>query len=263
MNLRVTSSLAESGFSPCSFLFTPPAYLWIMCIATFLPTDDGFILTSNRDEHIERPTLAPTFYGELMYPKDAVAGGSWIATSPSGKVAVLLNGAFERHERKEQYRRSRGQILLDSFGYASFDQFTKEIELEDIEPFTLLLIDIERDAYFTDFRWDGSSSHKFEVDASRAHLWSSPMLYLPEQRETYQNTFERWLDHHDQQDREAILKLHRTPQDEDEGLLLKELQEFPLKTVSISQITKSEPNAWFNYLDLSGEEANLVAYKLS
>lgn len=54
-----------------------------MCTVTYIPQENNnFILTSNRDEAYGRKTLAPSFYTidgvKMLFPKDAVAGGSWI-----------------------------------------------------------------------------------------------------------------------------------------------------------------------------------------
>ena len=56
-----------------------------MCTVTYLPQEnDGFILTSNRDESPMRKTIPPKKYVEngveLIYPKDQLAGGT---SSPS------------------------------------------------------------------------------------------------------------------------------------------------------------------------------------
>ena len=90
-----------------------------MCTVTFYPNNNEYILTSSRDEVKYRPTLPPKRYNinnqEITFPKDEVAGGTWIATNNNTKTVCLLNGAFERHQRKESYSRSRGLILLESF----------------------------------------------------------------------------------------------------------------------------------------------------
>ena len=54
-----------------------------MCTITFIPkSNNDFILTSNRDEAPGRETFPPEIYEEegvkLLYPKDALAGGTWI-----------------------------------------------------------------------------------------------------------------------------------------------------------------------------------------
>ena len=55
-----------------------------MCSVSFVPLEDGFLLTSNRDEKRFRPTIEPKIYLEnkvkLLYPKDEKAGGTWIVS---------------------------------------------------------------------------------------------------------------------------------------------------------------------------------------
>jgi uncharacterized protein with NRDE domain len=89
-----------------------------MCTVTFIPAADGVYLTSNRDERLTRPDALFPFRAaqegqELIYPKDAEAGGSWIALKSAGDAAVLLNGAFAKHQLQPAYRRSRGLVFLD------------------------------------------------------------------------------------------------------------------------------------------------------
>ncbi len=74
-----------------------------MCTVTFIGSKENeFILTSNRDEKILRETERPSIYRinsrEVAFPKDKLAGGTWIAMGGSGVVCCLLNGAFELHE---------------------------------------------------------------------------------------------------------------------------------------------------------------------
>ena len=75
-----------------------------MCTVTIIPQENnGFVLTSNRDEAPDRVSLAPDFYLvdgiKLLFPKDKM-GGTWIGVSEKNRVVCLLNGAFEKHERK-------------------------------------------------------------------------------------------------------------------------------------------------------------------
>ena len=54
-----------------------------MCIVSFIPTEKGFTLTSNRDEQIDRSCDKPEFHvnnkATLIYPKDSILGGTWFA----------------------------------------------------------------------------------------------------------------------------------------------------------------------------------------
>ena len=89
-----------------------------MCTVSFISLNNKFVITSNRDENILRPVaFAPQeeiINGcKIIYPKDPKAGGTWFAINQSGAVAVLLNGAFEKHIPLNNYSKSRGLILLE------------------------------------------------------------------------------------------------------------------------------------------------------
>ena len=82
-----------------------------MCTVTYLPLgNNDFILTSNRDEDPKRKTIPPKEYLEdgvkLTYPKDELAGGTWIGLSEKSRLICLLNGGFTKHSREESYRMS-------------------------------------------------------------------------------------------------------------------------------------------------------------
>ncbi|MFM7153572.1 MAG: NRDE family protein, partial [Bacteroidota bacterium] len=76
--------------------------------------------------------------GQIVYPRDSKAGGTWFAVSESGKTVCLLNGAFVRHHHNPPYKRSRGLMVLDFFNYDDPDRFFSEYNLEGMEPFTLI-----------------------------------------------------------------------------------------------------------------------------
>ena len=68
-----------------------------MCTVTFIPTNQGCIITSNRDEKISREkAISPQEYEidgkKITFPKDPKEGGTWIAHT-NNKIVVLLNGA--------------------------------------------------------------------------------------------------------------------------------------------------------------------------
>ena len=70
-----------------------------MCTVTFLPKGkNDYILTSNRDETPTRAALEPKAYSigskEIYFPKDPLAGGTWIATDKQRFTLCLLNGGY-------------------------------------------------------------------------------------------------------------------------------------------------------------------------
>ena len=91
-----------------------------MCTVTFLPVGNTLYLTSNRDEAAARkiadaPQIVPFSAGNILFPKDSEAGGTWVATHENGNAMVLLNGAFVKHQHNPPYRKSRGLIFLEVF----------------------------------------------------------------------------------------------------------------------------------------------------
>src|SRR5690348_8239035 len=117
-----------------------------MCTVTYIPGRGKIFLTSNRDEKsLRRQAVAPKQYTHngkrLVYPKDADAGGTWIAMHENGNAAILLNGEFMNHIPAPPYRRSRGLIFLDVITHEMPVRNFLKIDLDNIEPFTLVMFD--------------------------------------------------------------------------------------------------------------------------
>ena len=91
-----------------------------MCVLTYIPTENqGFILTSNRDEAVSRTLALPPKKYQLggqyvFFPKDPQGDGTWIG-SCGNYTLCLLNGGIEKHVPKPPYRKSRGKVILDPF----------------------------------------------------------------------------------------------------------------------------------------------------
>lgn len=148
-----------------------------MCLVTYLPTENGYLLTSNRDEEprrAETTLITENLNGhEVTYPRD-IMGGSWIFSAKENHNIVLLNGAFQLHERKLPYRMSRGIMVKAFFDYPTVSDFLQQFEFRGLEPFTLV---INTPATFLEFRWDGQIKHLKTLDRSQPHIWSSCTLY--------------------------------------------------------------------------------------
>jgi uncharacterized protein with NRDE domain len=167
-----------------------------MCTVSFVATNNKVIITSNRDEKILRPSaVEPKNYlvnnKNVIFPKDPKAGGTWYAITEDGTILVLLNGADEKHEVKLPYRRSRGLIVLDIIASESAIKEWKNIGLDNIEPFTLVLF---QDNVLYQLRWNGTEKTTVNLDVSKSHIWSSSTLYPKEIREKRANWFAAFLD---------------------------------------------------------------------
>jgi uncharacterized protein with NRDE domain len=152
-----------------------------MCALTYIPTANGqFVLTHNRDEHIQRPkALPPTAHWigdrEVWYPVDPQGQGTWIAWDPD-RVACLLNGGFQAHERKPLYKMSRGQVILDLFRFERIEYFLRQFEFAGLEPFTLIIFE-RKHHQLIQIVWDERVCHVLHPNVNGVHIWSSATLY--------------------------------------------------------------------------------------
>lgn len=215
-----------------------------MCTATFLPWGNkGFILTSNRDERTTRPVaVAPCRYrvhGQtLVFPRDPVGGGTWIATAGNGVSLCLLNGAFEAHRPDPPYRLSRGKVLLDFLRYDYAGAFATQYDFSGIEPFTLLVVRSGPALSLSELGWDGKSVHLAAKDPARPHIWSLATLYSPEMVRQREAWFADWLIDRDAFRVEDILHFHHSAGGEDACNALRMNRKDGFRTVSITAIAR-------------------------
>lgn len=213
-----------------------------MCTVTYLPLgDDNFILTSNRDETPLRKTIPPKEYVEdgvkVIYPKDAVAGGTWIGTSEKNRVVCLLNGGFEKHERKPPYRMSRGIIVKNILTVDDPVKHIKNFDYYDIEPFTIILVDWNKDLQLHQLVWTGTEKH-FKELSQEPQIWSSSPLYDNEMKELRLQWFADWLSKNDEFTQESILEFHKNDSLGTKETSPKMKRSF-VETVSITSIKKN------------------------
>jgi uncharacterized protein with NRDE domain len=221
-----------------------------MCTVTYVPQNDGFILTSNRDEKKYRPTISPKVYIEnaikLIYPKDVKAGGTWIAANKNGACIVLLNGAFENHQKKQSYRKSRGSILLEVIEAENPVDYFYDLNLNNIEPFTLIVIQKNQ---LVELKWDESTKYAIFHSISETHIWSSATLYNQEQRSLRKHWFEDFIKKNRPLDEEKIRFFHTNTQPENTEFGLVIDREDKIKTVSISQLIFNKNKIEMAYID--------------
>ncbi len=224
-----------------------------MCTVTFLPlADEGFVLTSNRDVGYQRgKALYPKTYVEqgvlLHYPKDGKAGGTWIGTSRDNRLICLLNGGFENHIRATSYPKSRGLIVKELLIAENFEETCLKIDLEAIEPFTLVVVNcIDKNQLF-EFVWDGKKRHLKELEWQPL-IWSSSTLYNDDMKAMRKEWFREWFIGKARTP-ENILDFHKHA-----GLGFPEIDVFMKRekvgTVSITQVVRNIERfdtAYFQY----------------
>lgn len=226
-----------------------------MCTVTFIPAGDKVFITHSRDEQKRRPrALAPAVYRinghELLFPRDAQAGGTWMAVNAYGAAAVLLNGAFEKHVSRPPYRKSRGLALLDIIASDDAPAGWQRAELEGIEPFTLILWSHEK---LYEGRWDGRQKHTRMPDCRQAHTWSSVTLYDETVRSRRQQWFDRWRALCPRPAPEEILHYHLSGGEGDVRNDLRMNRDDTMLTVGITALTLSAGGSRMTWLDLQDD----------
>ena len=231
-----------------------------MCTVSYIPNaiNSNFVLTSNRDEDLNRPTLAPMIYNfekvQLAFPKDERSGGSWIAMNNKGKINCLLNGGIGFHKKQKYHTISRGTILIElTKSPLTTREFFGGIDLHNVEPFTVVSIQLENSKVqeLLEVIWDGSTKYFRNLDKDEPHIWSSPQLYSKYQKELRQIWFADFM-RSNQTDLtlEKINEFHSGNHSEDIAINVVIERGDVLKTVSITQITSQNGKFRMSYSDL-------------
>ncbi len=223
-----------------------------MCTVTFLPLkNNGFILTSNRDETPLRATIPPKKYKEgdveLVFPKDKLAGGTWIGTSSNNRLVCVLNGAFKKHNRKESYKKSRGIIAKDILKASNCNAYIKKLDLDGIEPFTMVIVDWNNNNLnLLELVWDENTKH-FNSLNNEPKIWSSATLYSETSKQTRQHWFKTWVSENNFTT-STILNFHHSEiGDKEQSILMKRSK---VETVSITSIKKEDQKIEMLYKDI-------------
>lgn len=227
-----------------------------MCTVTFIPKGKtDFILTSNRDEAPNRPTLFPDFYlengAELLYPKDEKAGGTWIGVSNKNRLVCLLNGGFTAHQQGKMYRLSRGVVVKAVLVTADFLNTIENYDLLGVEPFTMVIVDWHNGLEIYQLVWDGSKKY-IDNFPKEPRIWSSSSLYTESMKEARMKWFFDFKNENNFQ-AESLMKFHQTAgqNNADYGLLMN--RGF-VKTTSITQVEKIEAHVSMRYTNLQQQE---------
>lgn len=232
-----------------------------MCTVTFVPTNDGFVLTSSRDEKVYRKTLPPTLYElenhRLLFPKDELGGGTWIIAKDNSSFLVLLNGAFLNHEKKQNYAKSRGIVLIEMALENNFTDYFDKTKFDEIEPFTIIVF---QNNLLTELRWDGNSKYIFTKSLSQKHIWSSATLYNRRQSNTRKKWFEEFCRYNFPLTSEKLLSFHSNTKLENTeyGLIIERADK--TQTVSITQITSQKSHLTMKYLDRISKTSNEIEF---
>ncbi len=224
-----------------------------MCTVSFIPkSNTDFILTSNRDESPHRKTLAPQRHildgVELLFPKDEVAGGTWIGASNKKRLICLLNGGFVAHQSKKSYRLSRGVVVTGLLTSEDVVKKINEYNFKDIEPFTIILVDWSLKLSLYELVWDGEIIH-FSKKPLQPTIWSSSLLYTETVKKKREAWFSEFIYTNSIVSEEKIINFHKTAGEGDKETSLVMDRVF-VKTKSITEFSKKNSKCKMRYEDL-------------
>ncbi|MEO8770231.1 MAG: NRDE family protein [Ferruginibacter sp.] len=226
-----------------------------MCTVTFIPVGDKYYITSNRDEKKSRSqAIAPCIHmvngNKVIYPQDPDAGGSWIALNANGSAAVLLNGAFEKHESTPPYKKSRGVIFLAIISTANPVRYFMHMDLSGIEPFTMIIMD----NCLYECRWNGTTKYCRQLKKCHHHIWSSATLYDETTVKKREQWFATFLNKNPRPTQEDILEFHQFGGVGDVQNDLKMNRNNKMSTVSITSIALDQYKSNMKYFDLAEDK---------
>lgn len=236
-----------------------------MCTVTIFPTGKhSFVLTSNRDEAPNRVSLKPDFYNinntKMLFPKDKIAGGSWIGVSDKNRVLCVLNGAFTKHKRRDTYRLSRGVVMRDLLSCNNVEEAINNYNLEGVEPFTLVIADWNTSLGFYELIWDGENKH-FTTLPLEPKMWSSSSLYSQKMKAERQQWFDEFKAARALK-ATSVLEFHNNTHNENTeyGIIMDRLF---VKTTSITQIEKLDNEIIMDFNNLQQNTKSSHTFNLA
>ncbi|HRV55750.1 MAG: NRDE family protein [Mangrovimonas sp.] len=227
-----------------------------MCTVTLVPLrKNDFVLISNRDEAPSRVSLPPefdTYKGEeVLFPKDVQSGGTWIGVSKRKRLICLLNGGFEIHQRKPEYRQSRGIVVKDLLTCDVLEEAVKTYNFKDIEPFTIILVEWIKGLKCYELVWDEKEVH-FKTLPNEPQIWSSSTLYTKKMRDERRYWFSNFKAQNELNP-ETLLKFHQEAGagNQDYGVIM---DRGFVKTTSITRVEKNHEEVSMRYFNLDSKK---------
>jgi uncharacterized protein with NRDE domain len=231
-----------------------------MCTLSYFAGEGKVIITSNRDEHVNRSAAIPPKQYSLKgyqcyYPIDSQSMGTWFGLRKDGLLLILLNGGEESHLSSPPYRLSRGLILLELLGDQNPEDLWNQIDLFKIEPFTLVLYKKNR---LIQYQWNGAQKSQIQLDNTLSRIWCSSTLYNKLQCDLRAESFENLLSEKGTAISEMdILNLHAMPDNGSySGFLLN--RDGIMVTKNIIQCVIDDNGFSFYYSSLSTERNTIL-----
>ena len=236
-----------------------------MCTVTFIPRDDRFHVSMNRDERIERPLAkSPAVYEQglvqSIYPLDS-AGGTWIAANSERIALALLN--WNDAQVVRQKTRSRGAViraLINSHCSEGAEAALRRIDLEGILPFRLVGIFPTEESLF-EWHWDQNSIGR-KTFPWIPRQWCSSSLSDAAAASVRRKTFERKLTEGNAGSLTWLRQLHSS-HDDDHPPLSHCVHREKVETVSYTELVCSTQAIECHYIAGSPCRADHAIHRVS
>ena len=174
-----------------------------------------------------------------------------------GNAIILLNGGKTKHIAKEKYRLSRGVIVLDLMASNAIVSTWKTIDLTDIEPFTLLVLE-DKKPY--QLQWSGEEKFTNELEINQTYIWSSSTLYTPDIQQQRTEWFLQYINENQEITAEKMRFFHKNtePKNAKNGLIIN--RDNLYKTLSVTQTVISDNVIFVNHSDLIQNEEYSITF---
>lgn len=228
-----------------------------MCTVTYVPSEKGFVFTSNRDEQKYRKTIAPTSYEEdgmnLFYPKDEVAGGTWIGVAEHKRLVCLLNGGFVYHDPTIKFPKSRGVVVKSILTAKNLLNTLNTIDLNGVAPFTLIVVDWNDDDKIYQLAWCRGEKSMTELNTTQPYIWSSSTLYADEVKIQRKEWFVSDVLSQSGEVKERVLKFHQNEYLGNQEIAPK-MKRNVVETISTTMVIKEHNVLSMEYYDYVADE---------
>jgi hypothetical protein len=221
-----------------------------MCTVVFIPKGDRYFFASLRDESPSRQkAVVPDIYKDgdavILSPIDAKAGGTWLGVTESGSVIILLNGGFEKHQRKTNYRKSRGLIVTELLASNLPVVNWNLMDMQDVEPYTLV---VWNEGNLFQLVWDGEHRHGALLKSNQPYIWSSSTLYDQQARTHRSELFQQWIGMNTPVSSLSVFNFFKSYTDSENGFLMNRNEQ--KKTLSYTFIElQTDDSAEMQYHD--------------
>jgi len=154
---------------------------------------------------------------------------------------------------------SRGVVVNDLLASDDVVDSIEKYNLDDVEPFTLVILDWNVSLKLYELVWEGTQKHFTELPLE-PKIWSSSSLYSEEMKKERVQWFNDFKEK-TKLDSKAMLNFHQTAGkgNEDYGVIM---DRHYVKTTSITQVEKIDGVVEIRFNDLQKNKASVKRFNL-